>query len=71
MQSIHNKLDDISAEVYAICAHVVCVTETRQAPISSNEITYSLDGYNSYCNYRKEMAGGGCMLYIHNTISTI
>ena len=37
----------------------------------SNEITYSLDGYNSYCNSGKEMAGGGCMLYIHSIVSAI
>ena len=60
-RSTCNNFDEISIESIAVGTRIVCITETWVTSIA-NKQPYKLDGYDSYCNCRKDITGGGAMV---------
>ena len=60
-RSICNIFSEISIEIKADCAYIVCITETWVTSIA-NKQPYELNGYDSYFSCRKDKTGGGAIM---------
>ena len=60
-RSICNKFVEISIEIKAVGARIVCITETWVTSIA-NKQPYKLDGYDSYFNCKKDKTGDGVVV---------
>ena len=69
-RSVIQKWEEISAELYAIRADIICITESWLSEISFLS-SYCLNGYRSYFNSRQNKRGGGAMTLVKDSVRAI
>ena len=69
-RSVKQKWEEISAELYAIRADIICITESWLSE-TSFLLSYCLNGYRSYFNSRQNKRGGGAMILVKDSVRAI
>ena len=69
-RSVIQKWEEISAELYAIRADIICITESWLSEISFLS-SYCLNGYRSYLNSRQNKRGSDAMILVKDSVRAI
>jgi exonuclease III len=64
------KFNQLAAEVNCLKPNLICITESWLDDESSLD-SYRLDGYTHLCSNRSSKQGGGVIMYISNSISSV